>query len=493
MSLTLECAMRSTERGLDRVFGSGSNPMRQLGALGFWLFWIVVASGAYVYAFFDTSVTGVYASIAGWSHEPWNPAGLMRSFHRYASDSFVAVMVVHLARELAYGRYRGFRWFSWTSGVPLIGLIVASGIIGYWLVWDQLAQFVAIAASEWLGWLPGFGDTLVRNFLAVDSLSDRFFSLLTFAHIGVSLFLLLGMWVHIQRIAAARCQPSRGPAWAMLAMLLVLPIARPALSQSPADLAYVPMAPSLDWLFLFPFPIVYRLSPGLTWALTAATMLLLCLLPWLRREPRAPAAVVDPAWCNGCGRCATDCPYSSVMIVSSGRGKQARVLEDLCAGCGICVGSCPVSIPLRGAFRTGIDLPQLPIASQWARLEQALAFSPGSMVVFGCDHGTNVASLPGVTAISFPCIGMLPPSFVKHAIRHGAVLVAHCAEGACEFRFDGRWTDRNIESDRLRVVRTGVGEEGALARAVEAFRAHLGRQDAKPVLPRDEKREPVYA
>jgi hypothetical protein len=42
------------------------------------------------------------------------------------------------------------RWFSWVTGVPVLVMIFISGITGYWLVWDRLAQYVAIVSSEWL-------------------------------------------------------------------------------------------------------------------------------------------------------------------------------------------------------------------------------------------------------------------------------------------------------------------------------------------------------
>ena len=77
------------------------------------------------------------------------------------------------------------------------------------LPWDQLAQFVITASFEWLDWLPSFGGTLMRNFIYPASVSDRFFSLLVFIHIGVPLLTLLLMWVHVQRVPKASTQPPR--------------------------------------------------------------------------------------------------------------------------------------------------------------------------------------------------------------------------------------------------------------------------------------------
>src|SRR5512138_3739130 len=99
------------EAAFDVAFGAAANPLRHLGALGFFLFWIVVASGVYVYALYDTSAAGAYWFVQGLSQrQPWL-GGLMRSLHRYASDAFMLVVLLHVACELVRGRYSGFRWF----------------------------------------------------------------------------------------------------------------------------------------------------------------------------------------------------------------------------------------------------------------------------------------------------------------------------------------------------------------------------------------------
>ena len=52
----LQRAAQQVELGFDAAFGARANPWRHLGALAFFLFWIVAATGAYLYAAFDTSV-----------------------------------------------------------------------------------------------------------------------------------------------------------------------------------------------------------------------------------------------------------------------------------------------------------------------------------------------------------------------------------------------------------------------------------------------------
>jgi quinol-cytochrome oxidoreductase complex cytochrome b subunit len=250
------------EASFDRWFGTRSNPWRHLGALGFLFFWIVTASGIYLYVFFDTGVQGAYASVQYLTERQWWLGGVMRSLHRYASDAFMLVLLLHLVREFVYGRYHGFRWFTWVSGVPLLWLALFAGIVGYWLVWDELAQFSAVATAEWIDWFGLLSEPFARNFVGAGSVDDRLFSLLVFLHIGLPLLLLLGMWVHIQRLSRPDTQPSAALTWGTLAMLVGLSVALPVVSHGPADLARVPSELALDWFYLAPNAALYAWSPG---------------------------------------------------------------------------------------------------------------------------------------------------------------------------------------------------------------------------------------
>ena len=203
----LQRAAQQVELGFDAAFGARANPWRHLGALAFFLFWIVAATGAYLYAAFDTSVAGAYASVERIGANAWPLSGLARSLHRYASDAMALVVLLHLGREWLNGHARGFRWFSWVSGVPLLWLVYASGLGGYWLVFDRLAQFSLVATTEWLVTLPIFGEPLARNFIPDGAVSNRLFSLLIFLHIGIPLVMMLALWIHTHPLRRKRSLP----------------------------------------------------------------------------------------------------------------------------------------------------------------------------------------------------------------------------------------------------------------------------------------------
>ena len=287
---------------LNWSFGQRGNPLVHLGSLGWYFFWLVAGSGIYLYMFFDTGVTDAYASVEYMTNVQWYAAGVMRSLHRYASDALVLVALLHMLREFSLDRLRGKRFFAWITGIATLGFVYACGITGYWLVWDQLAQVIAISTAEWLDALPFFGEPIANNFLNSSTLSGRFFTLMVFMHIFAPLFMLLLMWVHIQRHSQAKVNPPRPLAIGTTVMLLAVALIYPATSQGPANLDVVPTSVGLDWFYLAGYPLLDVIPGGVLWLLSAAVVVFLLLLPWLPPAKPVEPAVVSLDNCNGCAR-----------------------------------------------------------------------------------------------------------------------------------------------------------------------------------------------
>ncbi len=479
------------EAALGSFFPPAWNPMVNLGALGFFFYWIITASGIYVYIFFDTGVHNAYASIEYMTHEQWYLAGIMRSLHRYASDALVIVMLLHILREFSHDRYRGVRWFSWITGIPVLIMVYIAGISGYWLVWDKLAQYVAIVSTEWLDLLGIFGEPIARNFLSPDALESRFFTLMIFMHIAIPLIALAILWVHLQRVTKPRINPPRGLAYSVFGMLMALSLIHPALSQPPADLAVVPGKVGLDWFYLPLFPLLENLPGSLTWGMSACFLIIMIAIPWLPPMKKPKPAVVDLSNCNGCARCYNDCPYNAITLVARTDGtafeREPVVDPSYCVSCGICAGSCPTSMPFRrlSDLSPGIDLPDWTISSLRERTEQQALGLTGNtrIMVFGCDHGPALKSVASATVgvVPLACIGQLPPAFIDYVLSKDladGVVLTGCREDACDARYGIRWTNDRLAGERDPHLRKRVPRE----RLVTVWCGRMGSSTLKQAI-----------
>lgn len=451
---------------MSRIADSDHNPLNHLGALTVFFCWIVLVSGIWLLIFFRTSVSGAFESVEYLTHEQWYLGGVMRSLHRYASDAAIITILLHIVREFSGKRFRGNRWFTWITGLPLVWIMFPLGITGYWLVWDELAQYVAITSAELMDWIPIFTDSMAGNFLSDDVLSDRFFTLMAFLHlIGLPIFLVFGIWLHVFRLTGPRINPPRRMMASALLALLILSAVLPAVSHEKADLAATPQVLRLDWFYLHVYPLVQRWSPGAVWGLLVAVSALIVVVPWAPPKPKRKAAKVTLDYCNGCRRCVDDCPFGAVEMVPRSDGSnydtEAQVNPDLCISCGICVGACPTSTPFRSgdAFVPGIDLPDRSVAE--IRADIVASGQSDEVLVFACrtDGRRHSVAAAGWRVVVVECMGQLPPPFVDFVLSRGyakGVYLLGCGGGNCAYRFGADWTRQRISRERDPLLRKRV-------------------------------------
>lgn len=450
----------AVESVFDAAFSARHNPFYYLGALGYLFFWIVAFSGLYLYIFFETSIGGAYNSVEQLTVGQWYLGGVMRSLHRYASDAMVVIVFLHMLREYIYDRYRGARWYSWSTGFPLVWLMYASGIGGYWLVWDEMAQYIATTTAEWFDWLPLYSEPMARNFLSQATIDDRFFSLLAFLHIGIPLFMLLVMWIHVERMADAVTNPPKVLGVGSLLALIVLSLIKPAVSQPPANLDMSVTTLPLDWFYLYLYPLIEYWSAGTVWMIVGGVTITLAALPWLPSKKDPPAAKVYLDNCNGCGLCNADCPYDAIAMVARTDGlpytEQAQVDPGLCVSCGICSGACPTATPFRrrGELIPGIDMPSLTIREMRELVINAGEKLQGEtrIMVFACMQNRVAIEKNAETAvIMLPCVSALPPPFIDFVLsrKHAdGVYLRGCKEGSCYHRTGLDWTSQRLARQR---------------------------------------------
>ena len=362
LQLTIRWFFMRIENLFNLAFGERLNPFYHLGTISFWQFWLLVGSGFYLYIFAETGVHDAYASVEAITHKQWWAGGILRRIHRYATDGMILTMMLHLLRHFAYDRYRGFRAFSWLTGVALLWLIYIAGANGFMLVWDKLAQFVIIAAAEWFDVLPMFNGTLIRNFLYLESVNSRLFTLLAFIHLGAPLIVVFIMWVHVQRVPRAHINPPRTIAIAVTLMFLVLSLVKPVLSTGgEADMSVVPTNISFDWFELPVLALVYVMDPMQLWYWVLGLTALMFMVPWLPPKKLGDAQAETSVTFRPDNRAVT-ARFGETLLDAGLRQDINLPYECRNGGCGVC--KCSV---ISGKVDPGLYQPNALSAEDLAR------------------------------------------------------------------------------------------------------------------------------
>ncbi len=71
---------------------------------------------------------------------------VLRGLHHWGASVVVVAAVVHLCRVVFFGSYRRPRELNWIVGLVLLHVILALGLTGYLLPWDQRAYWATVVA-----------------------------------------------------------------------------------------------------------------------------------------------------------------------------------------------------------------------------------------------------------------------------------------------------------------------------------------------------------
>ena len=126
-----------------------------LGEIALWCFVILLVTGTVLAVWFQPSMTEVvyhgsylplrgvrmsqaYASALKISFDVRGGL-LLRQIHHWASNVFLAAIMLHMLRVFFHGSYRKPRRANWLLGVVLFGLAIAEGLFGNYLPDDLLS------------------------------------------------------------------------------------------------------------------------------------------------------------------------------------------------------------------------------------------------------------------------------------------------------------------------------------------------------------------
>lgn len=108
---------------------------------------------------YSPSTTDAWASVAFIQDQV--PLGwLVRGLHAHGASAMVLVCLAHLMQTAIYGAYRKPREVNWILGVLLFCAVLAFGLTGYLLPWDQTGYWATRVATGLIGALPVAGRPL---------------------------------------------------------------------------------------------------------------------------------------------------------------------------------------------------------------------------------------------------------------------------------------------------------------------------------------------
>lgn len=456
---------------LNKIFPSSLNPLYILGSITFFLLWIIIGTGLYLYLFYDISAINAYPSVQHITENQKYYGGIIRSFHRYASDAFVFAILLHIIQVFFSDRFRKNRWVAWVSGAAVLVPVWLDGVTGYFLVWDEKGRMVAQITSEIMDVLPVSTEPMSRNFLTQDSVHFLLFFVITYLHITIPFLFIALLWIHCMRVSRPNVNPPAVVGWTIFASLLALALIKPAVSMGQADLTRLLGEIEMDWFYFLPYYMISDLgvTPKAVWLGGTAGLILFTVMPWLIPDPQRgdrpePGRNVIPQGkieldldkCKGCVLCFDACPFEAVDIISrpgaSGDDVVVSVVSDRCAECGFCVSACEFSaVSMSGLTKTDFQ----------NKIEDALSFAAANgrpkIMAFICERsldlesitsndGMTLAAHPSAAVIVTPCIGVVSPAMVEYSRKGGAegVVVVGCRPLDCHYRE----TRRRMSKDR---------------------------------------------
>jgi len=130
-----------------------------LGVISFFLFLVLVVTGAWLMFFYAPSVDTAYTDIQNLETNV-TFGMLMRTMHRWAAHLMVLTVFLHMCRVFFTGGYKHPREFNWAIGVSLWVVTLLLSFTGYLLPWDQLAYWAVTVSTNIVGSFPIIGEKI---------------------------------------------------------------------------------------------------------------------------------------------------------------------------------------------------------------------------------------------------------------------------------------------------------------------------------------------
>ncbi|MGM0575924.1 MAG: cytochrome b N-terminal domain-containing protein [Myxococcota bacterium] len=295
----------------DEPVKGGARVSYVFGSALLFTFVLQALTGVALASAYSPSVTDAWGSV-WYIQERMTLGWLVRGLHHFGSSAMIVLAILHMTQVFLHGAWRKPREANWVSGVVLLLLILAFGLTGYLLPWDQKGYWATQVATRIMGGVPGGVplQEVLQGGAAYGNLTlTRFYALHVFILPGALTLLVVGHVALFRRYGVTP-SPRRDPEsldratqpfWpfqmlrdvvvsgVVLGLLVALAVGVGAGLEAPADPAGGYEARP-EWYFLFLYQLLkYFEGPLVLIGTVVAPGLALAFLvavPWLDRSPR---------------------------------------------------------------------------------------------------------------------------------------------------------------------------------------------------------------
>nr|YP_010610476.1 cytochrome b [Cyphonia clavata]WAP90796.1 cytochrome b [Cyphonia clavata] len=264
---------------------------------------IQLVSGILLSMHYTANVNLAFDSVAHITRDV-NYGWIMRTMHSNGASMFFICMYVHTTRGIYYSSYKYKN--TWTMGVIIMLMTMATAFLGYVLPWGQMSFWGATVITNLMSAIPYLGDMMVSwiwgGFSVDNSTLNRFFSLhfmlpfIILTMVILHLFFLhetgsgnpVGMNSNCDKIPFHPYYTIKDTMGfiIMITILLLMNMSEPYMLSDPdnfikANPMVTPIHIQPEWYFLFAYAILRSIPNKLGGVMALITsIMILLVLPW---------------------------------------------------------------------------------------------------------------------------------------------------------------------------------------------------------------------
>ena len=262
-------------------------------------FTLQMITGFMLWSAYSPSTRTAWESVYYIQHEMFL-GYIIRGLHHYAAQAMVVLMAIHLIQVVIDGAYKAPREMNFWLGIVLMMIVLGLSLTGYLLPWDQKGYYATQVTTNIMSATPIAGPEIQKLAQGGNDYGHltltRFFAmhagilpsmLVGFLALHIYVFRRHGLKVHDEKHAPDttfwpdQVLKDAVACLAVLAVVLMLSVLRPAELSAPADPAVKFDAARPEWYFLFLFRFLRFHaveSLGLTFGAIVVPGIIMCIL-----------------------------------------------------------------------------------------------------------------------------------------------------------------------------------------------------------------------